>query len=80
MTAVIPKLMDEHSGQSFSKEYGVSTLREMLEGLVDDVSAAHPAVIASADATDLASVLTLANEMKAALNTAGALTASVSKE
>jgi hypothetical protein len=43
---------------------------EVLQGLIDDDDAALPAAIASPDATDLASAITLVNEIKAALNAA----------
>jgi len=46
--------------------HGKPSLVEILNDIADDL--AEVGTIASADATDLASVITLANEMKAALN------------
>ncbi len=45
-------------------------ISEVLRGLIDDDDAALPATIASADASDLASAITLVNEIKASLNAA----------
>lgn len=53
----------------------------VLRGLVDDIASAgaQPATIASADATDLGTAITLVNEIKAALNAVAASTQSVTK-
>ena len=48
--------------------HGKPSLVEILNDVADDLAATQIADIASADATDLASVITLANEMKASLN------------
>jgi hypothetical protein len=42
----------------------------VLRGLVSDIATRTPAAIASPDATDLASAITLTNEIKASLNAA----------
>lgn len=55
---------------------------EVLRGLIDDIDAAGVggiATIASADATDLASAITLVNEIKAALNAATAAATGTAK-
>ncbi len=51
----------------------------VLRGLVDNDTARTTATITSIDATDLAEVLTLANEIKAALNTASGAALEVDK-
>lgn len=51
----------------------------VIRGLVDNDTARTPATIASIDATDLAEVITLANEIKAALNAASAAALEVDK-
>jgi len=71
--AKIDKLMDQHAGRGISKESGAATMREILEEVADDLAALQPAVLASAAAVDLATAITLVNEIKGALNaTAGA--------
>ena len=54
-------------------------IADVLRGLVDNDVARTTATIASADATNLAEVITLANEMKASLNVASAAALEVSK-
>ena len=47
---------------------GTPSLADALRDIADDFTGLQSADIASIDATDLAEVLTLANEIKAALN------------
>jgi hypothetical protein len=54
-------------------------LGKVLFDLIDDINARTPATIASADASDLATAITLVNEIKAALNTASATTLKTTK-
>lgn len=82
--ATIDQLIDEHVGRGESKESGVATIKDLFNGIADDLTALNaagnrPTTIASADATDLASVITLANEIKAALNAVAAPTISTVK-
>jgi hypothetical protein len=58
------------SGLNPNDATGKPTLATILRDLADDVTY----TIASADATDLASAITLVNEIKAALNAAKATT------
>jgi len=53
---------------------GEPSLASALRDIADDLSKQQTATIASADATDLATAITLVNEIKAALNAASANT------
>lgn len=53
---------------------GEPTLAEALRDIADDLNGLQVATIASTDATDLASALTLVNEIKASLNVTAAIT------
>lgn len=66
--AEIPKRLGV--GGAFLTPEGSETrsLKAILDGIADDLAARS--TIASPDATDLPTVLTLANEIKAALNVA----------
>jgi hypothetical protein len=55
------------------KGHGEPTLAQSLRDIADDLDGLQVATIASPDATDLATVITLANEMKGALNTLAAV-------
>jgi hypothetical protein len=50
-------------------------IKDVIHGLIDDIAAGSVATIASPDAVDLATAITLVNEIKAALNAAGAASA-----
>lgn len=52
-------------------------LRDVLDNMQNDITRKTPAVIASPDASDDASTYLLVNEIKAALNTARAVSFSV---
>lgn len=47
---------------------GSPTLADVLRDIADDLALTQVATIVSADATDLASAITLVNEIKGALN------------
>lgn len=53
---------------------GTPTLATALRDIADDLADMQTVAIASPDASDLASVILLANEIKAALNTIAAVT------
>lgn len=77
--AVIDQEIDQQVGRGESQESGVPTLKTILNEVADDLAALNasgnrPAVIASADASDLATAITLVNEIKAALNAVAAPT------
>lgn len=77
--ATIPK--DFGSGGSGVPPAGSATpsLKDILFDIADDLADGKAATIASPDATDLATAITLVNEIKAALNAVDAKTVRTQK-
>ena len=55
-------------GDSVPQQGNAKDLATVLRSLIDDIALVKVATIASADATDLATAITLVNEIKTALN------------
>lgn len=57
-----------NGGEHLDPIDGNVPLAETLRDIADDLGSVQPAVIASANASDLATAITLVNEIKAAIN------------
>lgn len=68
MAAITVRFGTGHANLAPGGNQGNPSLVTVLRDIADDLANGQVATIASIDATDLAEVLTLANEIKASLN------------
>jgi len=66
MTTIKTNTFD--AGAGIAAGHGEPTLANTFRDVADDLAAVQPTAIASPDASDLATAITLVNEIKAALN------------
>ena len=77
--AVIDKDFGVDGDDRSHDSHGRPNLADALRDIADDLAAGKAATIAAADASDLATAITLVNEIKAALNAVASTTVLTTK-